>query len=303
MKTKALLQFLFAVLISTSLFAQNEEKIADGSFAPWYSYDENQKELYCYVLVTDANVRAQPKISAATVAKLPIATKVKIEEVSSDSLSVSGFKAPWCKVSYTLAGQQKQSGYIWGGMLAFVMYELQDEYDQARNGLVYLAGVSSVDTKKNKWTLQMRVAKNGVELAKTEFQSQGDVGYSAALLSHGSLEFKNVTDVIELKAYYPACGYASSESLLFFTKNNKLHRGLETSDIADGGVFYANEDYILPNQTGGIYNHIMVVNTSAEFDSKDLPNGEYESVLKEQQYSIQIYKWLGDKLMKVKELK
>lgn len=303
MKTKSLLlQLLFTLLIYNTLLAQDEVKTADGNFAPWHAFDESQKEIYCYVLVTDANVRAQPNISAATVSKLPIATKVKIEQVSGDSLSVSGFKAPWCKISYTLGGQ-KQTGFIWGGMLAFVMYELEDEYDKSRNGLVYLAGISSVDTKKNKWTLQVRVAKNGTEIARTEFQSQGDVGYYASLRSYGNLEFKNVTDVIEFKTYYPACGYASSENLLFLTKNNKIQRGLETSDIADGGVFYANEDYILPNEKGGIYNHIMVVNTAAEFDSKDLPDGSYESILKEQNYSVQIYKWLGDKLMKVKELK
>ena len=297
---KQLMLLLLLLGSSPLLFSQEENNIAQGSFYPWQAVEEG-KEQFCYTLVSDANVRDKANASAAVVSKLPIGTQVKIEKITTDSLVMNGFKAPWCKVSYTLGGKTL-NGYLWGGVLAFVSYEVKEEYDEQRYGLMYLVGVSKVDVAKNKWTLQVRVAQKGVELSRMEFESPGDVGYYSTMKNFGNLGFKNVRDVISYQSYYPACGYPSTDFLIVFA-NNKLSKILDTSSISDAGAFYDDQSYLLPNDKGGIQGHIVVVNSSAEMEEKEVKKDIFESITKNQKYSIQVHKWTGEKLQKVKELK
>jgi hypothetical protein len=295
--------YFFLLFLSTFVTAKsqdNAEFVAYGSFMPWFSYEEGKK-VTARTIVTDANVRDKPSTTANVVAKLPIATTIQVESVTSDTTKLNGYSAPWCKVSYSLNGKT-QSGYLWGGILAGAAYEVNADYDESRHGLVYMAGVSSVNEKDNKWTMQVRVAKNGVELAKTEYAVNADVGYSIQLTNLGSLGFKNVVDAIACNVHFPACGYGSYDNLLFFT-GKKISSVLSTSSMADGGAFYDDEDYILPADKGGIQDHILVVRSMAEMEDKEIKPGVYETLMIKQEYSIKLYKWQGDKLVKVKELK
>jgi hypothetical protein len=289
-------QFLILTLLlahSVVSFAQLEQAI-EGSFFPWESSEENKKAT-CYTVVSDANVRDKANASATVIAKLPIGTAVTIEQVTSDTLLLNGFKAPWCKVSFTNNGKS-QNGYLWGGTLAFVAYSIENEYEDSRNGTQYLIGISKVE--KEKWTLQARVAQRGVELAKTEFQSPGDLGYYVRMNIHGSQGLKGIEEVVEIETYYPACGYPQTNHLLMVSEKKKINKILETSSMSDGGVFYSKEDYVLPYDKGGIQDHILVINSSAEF----MDNGT-DLVMEKQQYSIKVHKWNGEKLQKIKELK
>jgi hypothetical protein len=297
---KQLMLFLLLLGSSNILFSQEEENLIQGSFSPWNSTEEG-KEKFCYTLVSDANVREKANASATVVSKLPIGTQVKIEKVTADSLVMNGFKAPWCKVSYTLGGKSL-NGYLWGGVLAFVAYEVKEEYDEQRFGFMYLVGINKVDVAKNKWTLQVRVAQKGTELSKIEFESPGDVGYWATLKNLGNLGLKNVKDAIAYQSYYPACGYPSTEFLIVFA-NNKLSKILECTSVSDAGAFYDSENYILPNDRAGIAGHIIMVNSSAESEEKEVKPGVFEYIDRNQKYSIQLHKWTGDKLQKVKEIK
>lgn len=291
----------FLFLYAFGALAQDApELIADGSFTPWYSYEEGKKTM-ARTIVTDANVRDKASTTATVVAKLPIATMVTIETITADTTKLNGYSAPWCKVSYSLNGKT-QSGYLWGGVLAGVSYEVKAEYEENRNGLIYLAGVSSVNEKENKWTIQVRVAKNNVELAKTEFTHHADVGYSLQIKNLGNLGFKNVVDAISCHVFYPACGYGSYDNLMLFT-GKKISNVLTTTGVADGGAFYDDEAYLLPFDKGGIQNHIIVIHSTAEMEDKEVKPDVYETVIHKHEYDIKVYKWTGDKLLKTKELK
>ncbi len=298
---KQLWSIMFFLLGSLTLLAQEQENIALGSLSPWNLTEEGKKTT-CFTAVTDGNVRDKPNTSGVSVAKLPIASKVTIESITTDTTTLNGYTAPWCKVSYSLAGKN-QTGYIWGGILASVAYEVKDEYDEARKGLIYVAGVSSVTGKdEKKWNIHIRAVRNGVELAKTEISLLADIGYYAQIKNLGSLGFNNAIDAIDYNCNYPACGYASISNLIVFT-GKKLSPVLEITNISDGGVFYSSEDYLLPSDKGGIQNHVILIKSSAEFEEKENKKGDYEQVLNKQDYSIQLYKWTGDKLQKIKELK
>lgn len=291
---------MMMLMASFGAFAQEDTlNSAYGTFSPWANIDET-KPASAYTLVTDANVRDKPSTTATTIAKLPIATLVNIEQVTADTLKLNGFRAPWCKVSYTLAGK-KQSGYLWGGTLSFVTYVIKDEYDAERNGMTYLVGVANV-VDEGKWTIQVRAARNGKEINKTEFVVNADAGFYANIIDHGSLGFDKVKDVFSVNIYYPACGYGNNYYLMALT-DNKLSRVLDCSSMSDGGVFYSSEDYILPGDKGGIQDHVMVVSSSAEFEEKQDKDGQYMPIKTKQSMGVKIYKWTGDKLQKIKELK
>ena len=302
---KKLSILIFTIACISSIYAQNEDpnaaNKASGCFFPWTGTSgETSVGVECYTLVTDANIREKPNATANVVSKLPIATKVIIEKITTDTLTLNGFPAPWCKVNYTLQGK-KMSGYIWGGTLAFATWTSTDEYDKDMKGLVYLVGISKFDGKNLNTILQVRVAKNGVEIAKTEFKTAGDVGYYLDIEHFGGQNLKNLKDVFEVKSYYPACGYGSGKNLLFFT-GKTLNRVLETSDNADGGVFYSNENALLPTDKGGIDGHVLVVSDTVEFEEKEV-KGIVETKIHKQDYKVTLYKWNGEKLLKTKELK
>ena len=303
---KLLISVITIACLSTS-WAQNEDpnlaNKAQGTFAPWSNLSGNENAVVeCYTLVSDANIREKPNATATVVAKLAIATKVKIEQITGDTLTLNGFPAPWCKVSFLQQGK-KMTGYIWGGTLAFSALESKDDHaDDALNGIVYLVGISKFDIKNQNVVLQVRVAKNGVEIAKTEFKTVGDLGHFIDMERFYDQGLKKVKDVLMINSYYPACGYGSGENLVFFT-GKALIRVLETSNMSDGGAFYAKEDILLPQEKGGITGHLLVVSDTVEMEEKEVRKDVFESSISKQEYKMTIYKWNGEKLVKSKEIK
>jgi hypothetical protein len=278
---------LFNFLIITfSLSAQTEEEknTVRASIAEWKIGD-------AYTLVSDANVREKPSTQSKALMQLPIATAVKIEQVMTDSFTVNGFRAPWCLISYD---NGKKKGYLWGGFIATVVLRMVNTYDDNTEGMLFLGGVGAWDEKKSRMTMQLRAAKEGKELSRVEFSTQGDLSYNCTLKKEAEGGLRNVSKVLTFSTGYDACGYPWGDNLIFFTKDKKLVRVLNTESIADAGVFYSSENCILPSDKGGISNLILVTSDNAEMMEK---NGEYEAT--KQKYSITLYKWDGVKLQKL----
>lgn len=250
-----------------------------------------------FTLVSDANLREKSSTQSNVIIKLPIASPVEIINVSTDSLSLRGVKLPWVEVMFKANDKTEQVGYIWGGFLALASIHTPNDEYTPNAGVKYLTGVAAYDEAKHQITVQVRAAKDGKELSKCEFMTNGDLSY------YPSFEvifesFPKVKAVLSVNYYYPACGYPSGNNLLFWQENNQLTKVLETSSVSDGGVFYDAEEFILPSQRGGIGDHIVVTHDHSEFEEK----GD-DLVRSQQKFGIVVYKWTGTKLMKVKELK
>jgi len=250
-----------------------------------------------FSMVSDANLREKSNTQSTVITKLAIASPVEIISVSSDSLLLRGVKLPWVKVRTKAPGKPEQTGYLWGGFLALASIQTPNEEYTPNAGVQYLTGVAAYNEEKHQITVQVRAAKDGKELAKCEFTTNGDLSY------YPSFEvvfesFPKVKAVLSVNYYYPACGYPSGNNLLFWQENNQMTKVLETSSVSDGGVFYDTEEFILPSQRGGIGDHIIVTHDHSEFEEK----GD-DMVRSQQKFGIVVYKWTGTKLMKVKELK
>ena len=250
-----------------------------------------------FTLVSDANLREKSNTQSNVITKLAIATPVEIVSVSTDSLSLRGVKLPWVQVRVRPTGKPEQIGYLWGGFLALANIQTPNEEYMPNAGVQFLTGVSAYDEAKHQITVQVRAAKDGKELSKCEFTTNGDLSY------YPSFEvifesFPKVKAVLSVNYYYPACGYPSGNNLLFWQENNQLVKVLETSSVSDGGVFYDSEEFILPSQRGGIGDHIIVTHDHSEFEEK----GD-DMVRTKQSFGIVLYKWNGVKLVKTKEIK
>lgn len=245
-----------------------------------------------FTLVSDANLRDNPGTQSKVLTKLPIGTPVTVVSVAEEMFEQRGVKLPWVKVKTA-----SSTGYIWGGFLALASIQTPDEEYMPNRGILYLTGVAAYDEPKHQLTIQVRAAKDGKELAKTEFKTQGDLSYYPSF-SFQHPAFKGVKAMLSVNYYYPACGYPSGDNLLFWLDNNQMMRMVETTSISEGGVFYASENYILPHDKGGLGDHIIIVKDHSEFEE----SGE-DLVRSKQNYQITLYKWTGSKLVKGKEIK
>jgi Bacterial SH3 domain len=245
-----------------------------------------------YTLVTDANLRDKPGTQSNVLAKLPIASEVEIQDVSVDSFTQRGVKLPWVKV---LVG--KQIGYIWGGFLALASIQTPNDEYMPNAGVQYLTGVAAYDENKHQLTVQVRVAKDQKELSKCEFTTSGDLSYYPEFAV--SFEpLSKVKSVLTVNYYYPACGYASGNNLLFWQENNQLTKVLETSSISEAGIFYSTEEFILPSQAGGIGEHVIVTKDESQFEERG-----NDMVRTKQTVGVLLYKWGNGKLTKIREIK
>jgi hypothetical protein len=289
---KYLLLILCCVSILNNTQAQEGEpqNSVSASISQWQIGD-------AFTLVTDANVREKPTTQSTVLTKLAIGSPIKIEEVTTDSFVVNGFKAPWCKISFD---NDSKKGYLWGGFIATVVLKDIETSDNMMNptgqteGVTFLGGVSAWDEKKSKMTMQLRAMRGTKEITRYEFVSTGDLSYEVTLKVEESGNFKNVLKTLTFSTGYPACGYPWSDNLIFYTKDKKLTKVLETTSVGDGGVFYASENYILPYDKGGIASHIIVTSDQAEFEEKGS-----ELIPINQKYSLKLYKWDGFKLVKM----
>ncbi|MBK8564463.1 MAG: hypothetical protein IPN76_14295 [Saprospiraceae bacterium] len=250
-----------------------------------------------YTMVTDANFREKPGTDSKVLAKLAIGTPVRMVEVAEVQYTQRGVTLPWVKVEVSLTGAKPQQGYLWGGFLALAHIQTPDEEYMPNRGVLYLTGVSAYDSTKHQLMVQVRAAKDGKELSKAEFTTNGDLSYYPSFAVDYS-PFMGVKALLMVNYYYPACGYPSGDNLLFWKEDGTLAKVLETSSVSDGGVFYSSETYVLPTDKGGIGDHILVVKDQSEFVEKG-----NDLVRSKQTYGVTLYKWTGKELKKVKALK
>lgn len=276
----------FICFLNLSLaFGQNGENVANGHYFGNFEVGDTS-----FTLVADANVRDEAKTSGVVIAKLSIGTALKIEKVTTDSLTLKGVRMPWYQVSF-VHDKIKKKGYLWGGFIAAV-FMVDTDYKTNENYL-YLGGISAYDDKKFKLTSQLRVAKNGQQIAVLEFPTVGDLGYAPKIELTGNNSFTNVKQVISYGMNYGACDYPQGDYLIFLTKNNQLQKVVETTSASGAGTGYSSETYLLPSQRGGINGHIIMTEDSAAMEEK---GDDFQ--IRDQKFKLSLWKWNGAKLVK-----
>lgn len=274
MKTLFSVLFLFII----QFFSAQEEDYANGVF----HFEENKIQK----IFTDwTRIRQSPNVNAQILDSLPTNQQVLILKQDETILKLGERRANWYKISYQ-KGDITSEGYVWGGNLA-VGYRNKNGYD-------FLFGLTKTVNKKDKQYPEINIQQNIAAIKVVEGNTlidevSFDTG-SAESLSFGTFtiesnhKLQNVELTLKATVSGEACGIASYDQYVLF-KDKKLIALPQLMNVGDADVYYHSEEFIFPNDKGGIPNAFIFKMEEMEKDDKDREKKKRAS---------KTYLWNGD---------
>lgn len=260
MKSFFTVLFLFIVQIFS---AQEEDYVyANGVF----SFEENKTQK----IFTDwTRIRQSPNVNSQILDSLQTNQQVLILKKDETILKLGERRANWYKISYQ-KGDKTSEGYIWGGNLC-VGYRNKNGYD-------FLFGLTKTINKKDKQYPEINIQQNIASVKVVEGNDLIDeVSFetgSAESLSYGTFniesnhKFQNVELTLKATVSGEACGIPSYDQYILF-KDKKLVALPQLMSVGDADVYYHTEEFVFPNDKGGIPNAFIFKMEEMEKDEKD----------------------------------
>ncbi|MBL1223066.1 SH3 domain-containing protein [Chryseobacterium sp. L7] len=258
---KSLLTVLFLMVLQ--FFSAQEESMtyADGVFG----FEENKAQK----IFTDwTRVRKEPDVKSEVLDSLQTNQQVMILKKEEAILRLGERGANWYKVSYQ-KGDAVSEGYIWGGNLC-VGYRNKNGYD-------FLFGLSkTVDrkSKDNSGTIKQNIAGikvlEGTSLIDEVYFDTGrgeEMSYATFTIESGH-KLQNVELTLKAMVSGEACGIASYDQYVLF-RDKKLVALPQLTNVGDADVYYHSEEFVFPNDKGGIPNAFIFKTEEMERDDKD----------------------------------
>lgn len=259
MKTFFTILFVFVVQIFS---AQEDDYVyANGVF----DFEENKTQK----IFTDwTRIRQSPNITSPVLDSLQSNQQILILKKDETILKLGERRANWFKISYQ-KGDTTSEGYVWGGNLC-VGYRNKNGYD-------FLFGLTKTLAKKNPdfdGTIQQNYASVKVMEENTLIDEVSFETGSGESLSYGSFamesnhKLKNVELTLKATVSSEACGIPSYDQYILF-RNKKLIALPQLMSVGDADVYYHSEEFIFPNDKGGIPNAFIFKMEEMEKDDRD----------------------------------
>ncbi|CEJ70158.1 Bacterial SH3 domain protein [Chryseobacterium oranimense G311] len=258
---KSLLTALFLMMLQ--FFSAQEENMTypDGVFG----FEENKPQK----IFTDwTRVRKQPDVKSEVTDSLQTNQQVMILKKEEAVLRLGERGANWYKISYQ-KGDQVSEGYVWGGNLC-VGYRNKNGYD-------FLFGLSKTVDRKNKdynETVKQNIAgikviEGGALIDEVYFDTgKGEEMSYATFTIESNHKLQNVELTLKAMVSGEACGIASYSQYVLF-KDKKLVALPQLMNVGDADVYYHSEEFVFPNDKGGIPNAFIFKTEEMERDDKD----------------------------------
>lgn len=274
---KPFLTILFLCVIQ--LFSAQEEdyEYANGVF----QFEENKTQK----IFTDfTRIRQSPNVNAQILDSLQTNQQILILKQDETILKLGERRANWYKISYQ-KGDKTSEGYIWGGNLC-VGYRTKNGYD-------FLFGLTKTISKKNPefdGTMQQNIAAIKMVEGNTLIDEISFDTGSGESLSYGTFniesnhKLKNVEFTLKAMVSGEACGIASYDQYIL-VKDKKMIALPQLMNVGDADVYYHSEQFIFPNDKGGIPNAFIFKMEEMERDEKDREKKKNAS---------KTYLWNGD---------
>ncbi|MGU3373655.1 SH3 domain-containing protein [Chryseobacterium sp. M5A1_1a] len=268
MKTLLTALFLFMLQLFT---AQENEVYADGVFG----FTENKPQK----IFTDwTRIRKDPNVKGQIIDSLQTNQQVMIlaKEESVPVLKLGERKANWYKISYQ-KGDVASEGYVWGGNLC-VGYRNKNGYD-------FLFGLSKTIDRKNKEFNEIykqniagiKMMEGNTLIDEVYFDTgRGEELSTAAFSMESNHKLQNVEFTLKAMVSGEACGIATYDQYVLF-KDKKLIALPQLMNIADAGAYYHSEEYVFPNDKGGISNAFILKVEDMETDEKERETKKHSS--------------------------
>ncbi|MCC3217801.1 SH3 domain-containing protein [Chryseobacterium sp. X308] len=249
--------------------AQENEVYADGIFG----FEENKAQK----IFTDwTRVRLDPGVNARIVDSLQTNQQIMILKKEEGVLKLGERAANWYKISYQ-KGENTMEGYIWGGNLC-VGYRNKNGYD-------FLFGLSKTIDRKNKEFNEtekqniagIKVMEGSTLMDEVYFDTgKGEELSFGSFNIESSHKLQNVEFTLKASVSGEACGIAGYDQYVLF-KDKKLIALPQLMNVGDAGAFYHSEEYIFPNDKGGIPNAFILKVEDMEVDEKDREKKKHSS--------------------------
>jgi len=241
--------------------AQENEVYADGIFG----FEENKSQK----IFTDwTRIRKEPNVKSQVVDSLQTNQQVLILKKEETILRLGERGANWYRISYQ-KGDVTSEGYVWGGNLS-VGYRNKNGYD-------FLFGLSKTVDRKNKevTTLEkqniagIKVMEGNMLVDEVYFDTgKGEELSYATFNIESNHKLQNVELTLKALVSGEACGIASYDQYVLF-KDKKLIALPQLMNVGDADVFYHSEQYIFPNDKGGMPDAFIFKVEEMEKDDKD----------------------------------
>ncbi|MBP2615662.1 SH3 domain-containing protein [Chryseobacterium jejuense] len=259
---KTLLTALF--LLTVQLFAAQENEVyADGVFN--FSENKNQK------IFTDwTRVRTEPGVNAQVLDSLQSNQQIMIlkKEETVPVLQLGERRANWYKISYQ-KGDVMSEGYIWGGNLC-VGYRNKNGYD-------FLFGLSKTVDRKNKSLNEIekqniagiKIMEGNTLIEEIYFDTgRGEELSTASFSIESNHKLQDIEFTLKAMVSGEACGIATYDQYVLY-KDKKLIALPQLMNVGDAGAYYHSEEYVFPNDKGGVPNTFILKVEDMETDDKD----------------------------------
>ncbi|PWN58015.1 SH3 domain-containing protein [Chryseobacterium viscerum] len=257
------------ILMLQFFTAQENEVYADGIFG----FEENKAQK----IFTDwTRVRLDPGVNGQILDSLQTNQQVVILKKEDTVLKLGERAANWYKISYQ-KGENTLEGYVWGGNLC-VGYRNKNGYD-------FLFGLSKTIDRKNKEYNEVekkniagiKVMEGNTLIDEVYFDTgKGEELSSASFNIESSHKLQNVEFTLKAMVSGEACGIASYDQYVLF-KDKKLITLPQLMNVGDAGAFYHSEEFIFPNDKGGISNAFILKVEDMEVDEKDREKKKHAS--------------------------
>lgn len=275
---KPFITVLFVCIVQ--LFSAQEEdyEYANGVF----HFEENKTQK----IFTDfTRIRQSPNVNAQILDSLQTNQQILILKQDETILKLGERRANWYKISYQ-KGDKTSEGYVWGGNLC-VGYRTKNGYD-------FLFGLTKTISKKDKEYPEITIMQNIAAIKMVEGNTlidevSFDTGSSESL-SYGTFniesnhKLKNVEFTLKAMVSGEACGIASYDQYVL-VKDKKMIVLPQLMNVGDADLYYHSEQFVFPNDKGGIPDAFIFKTEEMEKDEKEREKKKNAS---------KTYLWNGD---------
>ncbi|PJJ62925.1 SH3 domain-containing protein [Chryseobacterium geocarposphaerae] len=259
---KALFTVLFLFIIQIFSAQEEDYEYANGVF----HFEENKTQK----IFTDwTRIRQSPNTNAQILDSLQTNQPIVILKKEETILKLGERRANWYKISYQ-KGDKTSEGYVWGGNLC-VGYRNKNGYD-------FLFGLTKTVNKKDKQSPEITIQQNIAAIKVLEGNALIDeVSFetgSGESLSFGTFniesnhKLQNVELTLKATVSGEACGIPSYDQYVLF-KDKKLIVLPQLMNVGDADVYYHSEEFVFPNDKGGIPNAFIFKMEEMEKDDRD----------------------------------
>lgn len=274
---KSLFAILFIFMLQTFSAQKDHDTYANGIF----SFEENKAQK---IFTDNTRIRQLPDVASPVLDSLNTNQDILIIKKEDSILKLGERAANWYKVSYQKEGKMSE-GYVWGGNLC-VDYRNKNGYD-------FLFGLTKTVKIKDGQFKDEEVQQNraGVKMIKEnilidevsfETGSGESLNYGTFNVESGH-KLKNVELTLKATVSGEACGIPSYDQYILL-KDKKLITLPQLINVGDADVYYHSEQFIFPNDKGGVSNTIIFKMEEMEKDENDR---------EKKKYATKFYVWDG----------